>query len=306
LASQRTRHGPGRSMHTTVGTITHNINRLYAQTEGNCPNKLRELLLVSSVTSLEVFLSELIVEISKRTLDPFMSQTPLELIKAQALSYPSIEFLQEEVITREIRQLTNGGLAEFAKYFHSKFSIDVKNLGNGLYGKVLDIQERRHLYVHRNGICDVQYAKKYPAYGYEPEQKIYTDHDYLIDAFNTLKEFADLIKTAALTKYPAKTRKRRTANGRLPSPSLDNQPLLIRIELQKRNFDGVAEIPQIPVRVGKSTEAHCIGDFTYQMIQEENLFLLIVAGTDEEVKAIMRALKQREEMWVRSVSQVFG
>lgn len=306
LASQRTKRSPGKSMHTTVGTITHNINQLYEQTRGSYPNKLRELLLVSSITSLEVFLSALIVEISKRTLEPFMAQTPLRLMKAQALSHPSIEFLQEEIISREIRQLTNGGLVEFAKYFQSKFAIDFRNLKSGLYEKTLEIHERRHLYVHRNGICDAQYAHKYPVYGYEPEERIYTSHDYLIDAFNTLKDFAAQIKNFALAKYPTKNRRRRTAKGKLLAPATTYQPLLIRIELRRRNFDGITEIPKIPVKVGKSATVDSIGDFTYQMIQEESLFLLVVSGSEEEVRAIMRALKQREELWIRSVSRVFG
>ncbi|MGQ0602095.1 MAG: hypothetical protein ACT4QE_10420 [Anaerolineales bacterium] len=306
LAQQRTKRGPGKSMHTTVGTITHNINRLYEQTHGSYPNKLRELLLVSSVTSLEVFLSTLIVEVSKRTLEPFMAQTPLELVKAQALSYPSIEFLQEEIISREIRQLTNGGLLEFARYFQSKFTIDFKALKGGLYPKVLEIHERRHLYVHRNGICDAQYARKYPEYGYEPEERVFTSHDYLINALNTLREFAAQIKNLALARYPAKSRKRRTARGQLLAPTIRYQPLLVRMELRRKNFDGIAEIPKIPVKVGKSATVYSIGDFTYQMIQEESVFLLVIAGSDKEVKTIMHALKQREEVWVRSVSRIFG
>jgi hypothetical protein len=41
------------------------------------------------------------------------------------------------------------------------------------------------------------------------------------------------------------------------------------------------------------------------MIQEENSFLLIIGGTDEEVKAIMQALRHREELIIRSVSGLF-
>ena len=309
LKSKRTRRGPGRTMHTTVGTITHNINTLYAHTRGSYPNKIRELILVSAITSFEVYLSNLIDEISKRSLEPFMSQTPLSLLKAQALSYPSIEALQEDIINREIRNLTNGGLSDFTKFFQAKFSIDLKNLKDSLYQNILEVHERRHLIVHRNGICDARYAHRHPEFNYEPEQKIYISHDYIINSLNRLKEFAALIKNAALLKYPTSNRKRKTAKGDLPSPKLSYKPLLVRIEITNSKYDGLASIPDISVkthRKGESASSCKIRDFTYQMIQEESLFFLVIGASDKEVKAIMYALKHQDEFIVRSVSQVFG
>ncbi len=306
LASQRFTPKAGTSIHTSVGTITHNINRLFVQTSTNYPYKLRELILVSAVTSLEVFLSDLILEISRRTLAPFLTQTPIELIKAQALSYPSIESLQEDIVGREIRQLTSGGLTEFEKFYRSRFGIDFKALGSGYYEKILEIHDRRHLYVHRNGICDEHYSSKYPSFGYDLGKRIYSDHEYLINVFNTLKGFGAQIKIAALAKYPTDERRRRSAIGNRLAPRFEQQPLLIRIELQKKDYDGIGEIPNIAVQVGKSRTPHILGEFVYHMIQEENLFLLILAGTDEEVKAIMHALRHQEELIIRSVSGLFA
>jgi len=296
-------------MHTTTSTITHNINKLYEQTRGSYPNKIRELILISAITSLEVFMSRLVEEISKRTLSPFMIQAPIELQKAQALSYSSIDALREDIINREIRQLTNGGFNDFTKYFFTKFSIDYKNLKSGLYKKIEEAHERRHLFIHRNGICDARYAHRYPAYGYEPEQRIYITHDYIINSLNSLKDFAALIKNAAVSKFPISTRKRKTEKGELKTPDLAHQPLLIRIEIKNSDFDGLAKIPEIPVKIyskGENAIYYKIRDFTYQMIREESLFTLIIAGSAKEVKAIMYSLKLQDDLRFCSVSQVFG
>jgi hypothetical protein len=297
------------SIRTTIGTITHDVNRLYGYTRDNYPNKLRELIIVSAVTSLEVFLSDLVYEISGRTLEPFMSQSVIELHKAQILCYPSIDVFQDEIINGEVRQLTSGGLLEISKYYQAKFNIDLKSLKPGLYEKVLEIHERRHLYVHRNGLCDAQYVRKYPDCGFELDQRINSSQEYLIASLNTLKEFAALIKNLALEKYPFSKRKRLTVKGNLPSPVFENPPMMIRIEIKKRGYDPLVELPKISMKIWPPNlppSEHCLGDFTHHIIQEESALFLIVSGNPLEIKAIMRALKQADEILVRSMSQVFG
>lgn len=298
-----------KSLHTSTGTITHDVNRLYEYTRNTYPNKLRELIIVSAVTSLEVFLSDLTYEISERTLEPFMSQSVIEFHKAKLLSYPSIEVLQDEIITGEVRQLTSGGLTEFLKYYQAKLGIDLKNLKPGLYEKVFEIHERRHLYVHRNGFCDAQYVRKYPASGFEIDQRINSNQEYLIASLNAIKEFAALIKNLALGKYPYSKRARHTIKGNLPSPVLENPPMMIRIEIKKQSYDATIELPKIMMKIwypNSLVSEHCLGDFIHRIIQEGNTLFLIVSGTPLEIKAIMRVLKQADEIMVRSMSQVFN
>lgn len=298
-----------KSIVTSTGTITHDVTRLCDYTRDIYPNKLRELLIVSAITSLEVYLSDLVIEISERTLEPFLSQSILEIPKAKLLSYSSIEVLQGEMIAGEVRQLTSGGIVEYIKYYRAKIGIDLKNLKSGLLNRVLEIHARRHLYVHRNGFCDAQYIRKHPTSGFEMDRRINSTQEYLIASLNTLKEFAALINNLALQKYPRSKRARHTITGIRPSPVFENPPMMIRIEVKKQSYDPLEELPKLNIKVRQPNSPiyeHDLGYFIHRMIQEGTTLFLVVSGTPIELKAIMNKIKHQDTIIVRSMSQIFG
>src|SRR3954470_13841636 len=77
LASQVSPVVPNRSLHTSLGTVTHNVYGLYKATASHYPERLRPLILISAVTYLETYLSSLVREISERTIKPFLISSPL-------------------------------------------------------------------------------------------------------------------------------------------------------------------------------------------------------------------------------------
>jgi hypothetical protein len=305
LAAKRVAKTSSASMHTIIGTVTHNVNRLYEYTRSKYPEQLRRLLLLSAVAYVEGYLSELVREIATRTLAPFKSQDPLEVTKGKLLSLASVETLAEDIVEREVRQLTNGGLQDFAKYFKKKFGIAFGAVAAD-YGQLLEIHDRRHLHVHRNGICDATYAHQYPAAGFKPGDLVPVPQDYLLNSLAALRHFGVRVRDEALAKFPESVRRRRTVMGGRPAPSCRDDPLIVRLELTSQGYDPLTAIPKLPVPHYSAAVQLTVQDFLHQLIVEEAMCLCVISGTEDEIRAVMQPLSRSEEFVVRSVSKVFG
>lgn len=220
---------------TQVGLTDHTVSSLYQLLESTYPNKLRQLILISSITALEVFLTDLVAEISKRDLTPFEENAPIEFFKNQILNTPSIKVLHETMISKDVRNLSSGGFQEVKKYYWRKFKIDF----NTVVPNIKEIEEthsRRHLHVHRNGICDSEYSNKYPAMGFNAGDKINITHSYLVKALQNLSNFASGINKEVTHRYPEYTSGYKTYSQPLPQNST-KQKLLLEIKLTEKNFD---------------------------------------------------------------------
>lgn len=292
------------AVHTRVGTTTRGIQTLIGHTQTVYPRRLRQLVLISLVMHLESFLTDLVVEISERDLRPFQVESRIEFPRGQLLSFKSLDAIRDHLVACEVRRLTSGGLEETRKFFKSRFDIDFLQL-KADYKAVCETHERRHLHVHRNGVCDAQYARKFPVLGYSPGDSIPIAHDYLIKAFDVIYGFASEVQAEALKRYPVSIRKKKVARGALPPPSFDHLVLLIRLEVLDPQYDPLEAIPQIilPAKDGGQRD---VNDFLYQVIVEEAISTLVVGGSQEEIKRLMTALKGVKEIQVRSVSQLFS
>lgn len=75
---------------TRVGVIDHGLNSLYELTDSKYPDKLRQLILISSITTLEVFLTDMTEEVFHRNPSVFEEQSPIEFMKGKVLNTASI------------------------------------------------------------------------------------------------------------------------------------------------------------------------------------------------------------------------
>lgn len=171
---------------TPVGAVNHSLNALFYYTKSTYPNMLRQLVLINLITVLEVYFTNVVREIAKRDLAPFKPENEkVDYMRNHLLNFSAIKGIENDLIEKDIRKLTSGGLEESQKFFLKRFDIDFKNIGID-YSEIEEIHERRHLFVHRNGICDALYARTYPSFGLKPADRIVLDHGYVISALDKI------------------------------------------------------------------------------------------------------------------------
>ena len=137
------------TLKTSIGSIEHSPTALNRRLQYLYPYKLRQLILISTITALEVYLTDVILEIFKRDIKPFKVNEPVTFQKNYLLSVASISKIQNDLIKKDFRSLTSGGMKEIEKYYKKMFEIDIKNLGIN-FQDIEEIHTRRHLFVHRN------------------------------------------------------------------------------------------------------------------------------------------------------------
>lgn len=274
---------------TNVGIVNHSLNSLFEATGKKYPDKLRQLILISSITTLEVFLTDLIEEIFLRDITPFEEQLPIEFIKGQILYAPSLREIQKEIISRDMRRLTSGGLVEIRKYYLSKFKIDFGKFGVSI-NDIEEIHTRRHIHVHRNGICDKEYANKYPKFGYKVDERINIEHDYIISSLNKLSEFASEINKTAISQYPDYTiGYNHFYNKIIKNPKVVQQRLMLEFRIKNKNFDIQAHLKNI------ITKRHKLIDFIEQISIKERTCFMIIFGEPPILSKFFTEIKSRTE-----------
>lgn len=137
-------------------------NKLRKQsTRNNTESLLRELILVRSISALEIFLTDAIRDVFVVTKVPFMDKSVrIELSQEDLIANNSPAKIFNRIINKETRQLTSGGFKEFIKYYKKRFNIDLSSISPG-YQVMNEYHDRRHILVHRLGQTDEQYRKKY-------------------------------------------------------------------------------------------------------------------------------------------------
>jgi hypothetical protein len=88
---------PPATITTKVGLVDHSLVSLYQLTQKKYPKKLRQLLLISSITTLEVYFTDLMNEIFNRESSPFEEQTPIQFIRALLIRM----FKKENTVTNK-------------------------------------------------------------------------------------------------------------------------------------------------------------------------------------------------------------
>lgn len=288
------------SLHTQVKSITHSVQSLQEYTKKQFPSKLRELILISIITSLEVFLSDMVFEISGRTLTPFKRQEPVDFIRGEVLTTKRIDKLKTKIINADIRKLTSGGLKETEKYYKKNFNIDFKTIDNN-FDKITEFHERRHLYVHRGGKCDSQYLTKFPNPSLKVGQQIITDNEYMINVFETITNFASNVKDSAILNYPVNERKKKSFSGKLQTYNLNSMYIVKVDSLSSANIENIIR----DLKIYYEGKEIAIIDFVAQVIIEDTECSIVIGANDKVFKFIMKTLRQCAEVEVFSVNKLF-
>ena len=277
---------------TQIGTISHSLNHLFEYTKFQYPNKLRQLILINSITTLEVYYTDLLVEISERDISPFMTKEQFNFPKNQLLSFASIKKIEENLMNKLCRSITSGGYDVAKKIYNNCLGIDFGNLGVNLD----EIYIRRHLHVHRNGMADSEYSRKYPASNVNPGEYLLITHDYLIESIDKLRNFASKINEKALVKYPDYLRKPIVIKGNRTVLQSDIK-LLVKAEINGR-FDLAAFI-NTPVIEGQPLDL-----FLLQVIQEEKNLYIFISASKSEIKRLMYVFKTNQSLYIRETNEI--
>ncbi|WP_396596265.1 hypothetical protein [Dokdonia sp. R86516] len=273
---------------TSIGSIEHSPTSLYQRLESLYPFKLRQLILISTITALEVYLTDVILEIFERDISPFKKDEPATFQKNYLLNLSSIQKLQKDIISKDFRNLTSGGLTQIEKYYKKMFDIDLKNLGVS-FKEIEEIHIRRHLFVHRNGVTDNEYVRKFPQFGFRVAEQIHLEHDYLIESLNKISDFAGKVNNQIIAKFPDKTRQTKYHIG---TKGFDTQlkNFMIEMSILESNFDHVDYLNNISVRGVNMSE------YIVQIATIEKTCLLFICGKQSELSSFFYAIKGNEKL----------
>jgi len=263
------------SIKTSVNSVEHGSQALYNRLENLYPYKLRQLILINSITALEVFLTDVILEIFKRDIKPFMHNEPITFQRNYLFSLSTIDNLREEIVTKDFRNLTSGGMLQIVKYYKKNFDIDIRNIGIN-FKDIEEIHTRRHLFVHRNGIVDNSYAVKYPEFGFKNKQQIKLSHEYLLEALSKISEFASLINKSLLSKFPEIYRTPSYLVGeRYFDKELKN--FMLDISILKNEFNVIDYLQKFETPIRK------LSDYIVKIVTYDNSCLLFISGKHSEL-----------------------
>lgn len=284
------------TVNTSVGSIEHSLKALHERLEYRYPFTLRRLILISVITSLEVYLTDTIIEIFKRDISPFKKDEPIKFQKNYILNSSSLDRLKDDIIKKDFRSLTSGGLAQIEKYYKKTFNISLRNLGAS-FQEIQEIHLRRHLFVHRNGFVDSEYINKYPEFNYKLNDQIKLTHEYLIDSLNKISEFAGLINKEILTQFPEIKRKPEYNYGN-QSFDFELKNLMIELSILKNNFDHIDYLENLTVR-GKQFK-----DFIVQIVTIDGVCNLFLSGSQADISSFYNSLNNHRNLSINKTIEL--
>jgi len=287
MLSETKHEGKRVSYKTNNNTIAHSLNSLYFYTLNNYPAKLRQLVLISLITTLEVYFTQVIEEISKRDLSPFkIIDERVDYPKNQILNFSSLTDIEEEILTKETRRITSGGLEESFKYFKKRFNIDFKNLGIN-FKLIEEIHDRRHLFVHRNGSCDSQYLAKYPTSSFSVGKIIKLEHQYIINSIDLILDFVKLLNEKILNLFPTDKRKLKKTRG-IKEYEIGDHKIMIELLSNSASYDVNKDLLNDEiVNINAPLLNYVIQYFTI-----DRKVILFLSANDDDLRNIMYTIKQ--------------
>ncbi|WP_269537244.1 hypothetical protein [Cerasicoccus fimbriatus] len=148
---------------------------------------LTELILIRTISALEVYLIDLIKDVFLVTKAPFKDKSVTHEFSQEeliALNNPAKIF--NRIISKETRKLSNGGFSEIIKYYKKRFDIDIGSITPGI-SIMREYHDRRHILVHRLGNTDTKYRRDYET----EERKISVSQEYIDTLLLDVEQFAE-------------------------------------------------------------------------------------------------------------------
>ncbi len=288
---------PKKTIHTKVNSISHGFFSLYNNLISKYPYKLRQYLLVSAVTSVEVYLTNIIQEIFERDDTPFKEEsTSLNFPKNYLLNLGSINQLQETIINKDIRSLTSGGFSIIEKYYKKVFNINFRDVGN-LLNDVKEIHNRRHLFVHRDGTIDYDYSLKYATQGLKEGSKLKIEHEYFISSIDKLSEFVGKINKALTKKYPDNNRRPLYEKGNICF-DCNKKNLMIEIAIIESKFNHVEYLKTLQI---KGREFFSL---VVQITTIDKCCIIFLCGNHEEINPFIRPISEHKSIKINKIIEI--
>ena len=159
------------------------------------PKYFRELLFTRIISTLEVYLIELIREVGEISPEKLNFEKDITYKWNQINNTESLERLRGDFIDKECRALSSGGLDEIVKFYSKVLDLDFSSYEPGL-NKLKEFHDRRHMLIHRLGKTDEHYKHKY-----NTDEKILTiTEDYINEVIDSLEKFAGNLNKKSLKR----------------------------------------------------------------------------------------------------------
>ena len=252
------------------------------------PELLRSTLLVRLVAAYEAFLVEAVDEISRRSSKPFMNDGRVDLSQEQLLTIDAREGVFKYIVQRTIRRLTGGGLKEIRTFYNKSLGIDLVADIPG-FGLIEEIHDRRHLFVHRSGYVDAEYARKHSSTGIDEGELLHVPEAYLADAMEALDKSALHVKRSLETLYPSPL-VRKYVSGDLSLP--DEPKHLQYVCFRPLSKPGTKPFSDLSLKIGRDQS---LRNIVVWASNDGDEIRLLVGGTDQEMKAFRTLLKDAEK-----------
>ncbi len=167
--------------------ISGNSYELKEKYRKSYQGKLREVLLVRLISTLEVYMVEMVRETFLQRKDLFTYDRKIEFSHGELLSSDSISILWSKLINNECRKLQNQGFHETKNFYLRVLNINF-NDSKFEISHIELLHDKRHLLVHRLGKTDKQFRHKYST---EEKQITISPEDFYkaIEAISDLGSF---------------------------------------------------------------------------------------------------------------------
>ncbi|VBB41154.1 hypothetical protein TRIP_E70021 [uncultured Spirochaetota bacterium] len=283
------------SFFTEIGATCHSVDALYNYTQKQYPNKLRELILISLISSTENYFVSLLEEAYCRDKDLFKHEDIVELHKSELLSFNSIRSLEKKIIKQDLRKITSGGVNIAIKCYKKALNIDFNSLGVSLK-QYLEYFDRRHLIVHANGYVDEVYFNKYTKF--IVGEKIQLPHTYIIDGFNIFYKLGLTLRNEVLKIIPENIRKKDQVIGECSIA--DKEIYIIEFYLRKAK-ENIDKILNRKILFSDMILKNIIIKY---FIEDINKVVIIISLKEVEAKYVMPTFKGIPCITELSVSKI--
>tara|TARA_R110000850_G_scaffold118494_1_gene235553 strand:+ start:151 stop:1191 length:1041 start_codon:yes stop_codon:yes gene_type:complete len=174
--------------------LTYHARDLY-------PRELRFVLLTRLVTIYEVFLVNIVQDVSRRSKVWLIDDGRIETSHEKLLTDLWNDDIEKNIIEKHLRSLTNGGLTDKRKFFQKKFGVELIPPNRSLHD-LEKIHDLRNLFVHRGGAPDHLFATKYSLTKKQAKHRQHVSIEDIYDAISLFEGSAWHVATNLEAKFP--------------------------------------------------------------------------------------------------------
>jgi len=254
-------------------------------------DNLTELIFVRLVSSLEVFLIDLVRDAFLENKEPFKKQeVSSQFTQAELLSLRSTAGLYHKIITKECRRLSSGGFEDIVKFYKKYFNIDLGSFAPGLT-KMDEYHDRRHILVHRLGKTDQQFREKYNT----ALHRVSVDETYLLQCIQDFGSYSEMVTNQLIYQLN---------NEYAPKKKTKIAERKLKLSLQLLNNDA-ENIIQPNFEFWVDDEYLMLNDILDEKRAfDDNKYELVISGKHRQIKSYMKFVRKSEkkkELMVRII-----